>query len=141
MEDSRADKARKMKLRRFIAFLILMTMVLSPFLDSMACDDFARSSPSPGSAFTICCRDFFADPRSSAGSGQNSDGQPLPENHVHVLCPICLAVADGLSAYDPDVFEVAIFKPISFSVFLIQPSIPIYKPPQNQSSGFPAVFA
>ena len=129
-----------MKFRRFIAFLILMIMVLSPFLDSMACDDFAQSSPSPGSAMTICCRGFSADPGPFAGAGRNSVDQPLPENHVHVLCPICLAVADGVSAYDPDHFGVAIFRSVPFSVFLIQPSIPIYKPPQNPGPGFPAFF-
>ncbi len=123
-----------MKIRRFIAFITLMAMILSPFFDSMACDDFARSSPSPGSGITIRCRDIYGGSRFFVETGRNSGDQPLPENDVHVLCPICLAVADGLSSYDPDLFEATFFKLPPRPVLLIQPSIPIYKPPQNQSS-------
>jgi hypothetical protein len=129
-----------MKFRSFIAFITLMTMILSPFLDSMGCDDFARSSPSPGSAITICCRDLSGGSRSFVETGKNSGGQDLPEDHVHVLCPICLAVADGLSSYEHNLFEVTFFKLLPFSVLLIQPSIPIYKPPQNQNVGSHAFF-
>jgi hypothetical protein len=122
-----------MKFRRFIAFITLMAMILSPFFDSMACDDFARNSPSPGSGMTIRCIDIYGSSRSFVETGKNSGDQPFPENDVHVLCPVCLAVADGLSSYDHDLFEATFFKLQPHPVLLIQPSIPIYKPPQNQS--------
>ena len=133
MEDPQRGQGGKMKFRGFIAFFTLMTMILSPFFDSMSCDDFARSSPAPGTAMTICCKDFSGGSRPPDEAGGNPGDSPLSESHVHVLCPICLGVADGLSSYDHDLFEATIFNPIPFSVFLIQPSIPIYKPPQNQS--------
>jgi hypothetical protein len=129
-----------MKFRRFIAFITLAAVIFSPFFDSMACDDFAQSSPAPGTAMTICCKDFSGGSPPLDEAGGNPGDLPLPESHVHVLCPVCLAVADGLSSYGPDLFEAAIFTPIPFTGFLIQPSIPIYKPPQNQSTISSASF-
>jgi hypothetical protein len=129
-----------MKFRRFIVFITLMAMIISPFFDSMACDDFARNSPSPGNGVTIRCKDLPGVSRSVVDTGENSGDQPFPENDVHVLCPICLAVAERLSSYDHDLFEAAFFRLLHAPEILIQPSIPIYKPPQNQSIGSPAFF-
>jgi hypothetical protein len=129
-----------MKFRRFIVFITLMAMIFSPFFDSMACDDFARNSPSPGSGMTVGCKDFSGGSRSAIETGKGSGDQPFPENDVHVLCPICLAVAERLSSFDHDLFEVVFFKLLPAPEILIQPSIPIYKPPQNQSIGSPAFF-
>ncbi len=120
------------KYRQLIVLPILLVFAAVPFLDSMACDDFDRSAPFPGSGFEIKCKDFLKINKTSSGSKAESEGQRSPGGNVHVFCPICFSVAEMVSFYNPDVFFLrALFRPQLFQISLAEFATPIDKPPQN----------
>ena len=126
-------KVSQSKYRHWITGVILVAFFSAPFLDSMACDDFARGSPCPGGGIEIPCDHFLAGNATRSGN----DAQPnLPSSSdhgsVHHFCPICLAIAKSTCSNDIGI-------PLAVIPFKLQPlHIPfaqiyssIYKPPQN----------
>ena len=125
-------KIWKTKYRHLIILPMVLAFVVVPFVDSMACDDLARSAPSPGSGLEIRCKDFAKVDKSASGSDAGPDGQPSAGCNVHVLCPICFAVAETASFYDFQIFLLtATLRTEPLHLSLVALTFPIDKPPQN----------
>ena len=124
-------KIGKTRYRHWIILAMILAFITAPFFDSMACDDLARSAPSPGSGLEIKCRDFARVNNSAPGRAADADGQPTGCN-VHVLCPICFAVAETASFYDFQIFLLtATLRTEPLHLSLVALAFPIDKPPQN----------
>lgn len=117
--------------RHGIVWITLLAVIFLPFLDSMACDDFAMSSPTSGGGIEIQCNRFssIAMPLSSE---PNTDCQEKEKTGVHFFCPICFTIAGGTCFYNVGILlSVSIFNSQPSRIARIQIDFPIYKPPQN----------
>ncbi len=106
--------------------IFLLAFVLAPLFDSMGCDNFARSSPSPGSGVEIKCVHL---PGGSASGESHNQGE---EDNAHVSCPICYTLTEitySLTFGTPLFTRTFSPQPLHVSFFLVP--LPIYKPPQN----------
>jgi hypothetical protein len=111
---------------------ILLAMIVVPLLDSMACDDFGRSAPSPGSGLEISHRDGSECLHPCTLWDAGGGGPSSPAKSVHFLCPICHNFAETAVGVDFRVsFLATIFKPQRLQISLAQLNFPIDKPPQN----------
>ena len=109
-----------------LCLIVASAFIVSPVLDSMACDDFSRSSPSPGSGIEIRCGHA---PTASTSDAASDNGS---ESDVHVFCPLCYSltgVSDSPAIGRPILARILSVKPVFVSLALV--ASPIYKPPQN----------
>jgi hypothetical protein len=119
------------KIRHGIAWFILPALIFIPCLDSMACDDFARSAPTSGAGIEIQCIGFSGTAMPFTG-GMEADGQEQEESGVHFFCPLCFTIAAGTFFYPVGIpLLVSIFMPQPSRVARVHTYVPIYKPPQN----------
>src|SRR3972149_4904986 len=117
------------EIRHGIVWSTLLALFFIPFLDSMACDDFARSSPAPGTGVEIRCN-LFSGAAVPLASGMGLNDQEQKESSVHFFCPICLTLAEATAFYNVGISpSMSIFKHQPFRKALIQINFPIYKPP------------
>ena len=124
-------KIWKTKYRHLIVLPMVLAFIIAPFLDSMACDDLARSAPCPGSALEIRCKGFANANNLASGKDAEAERQPVGSN-VHVLCPICFTMAETASYYDFQIFLLmATLKPEPLHLSFAALAFPIDKPPQN----------
>jgi hypothetical protein len=122
----------KTKYRLLVILPVVLAFVVIPFLDSMACDDLARSAPSPGRGLEVRCKDLAKLDKSASGTDAGSDGQPSKGCNVHVLCPICFTIAETACSYDFQIFLLtAAWRPEPLQISLAALASPIDKPPQN----------
>ena len=126
-------KIGQAKYRHLTTAVILLAFFAAPFLDSMACDDFARASPCPGGSIEIQCDHFLG----GNGTRPENDAQTNPRSSsdhgsVHHFCPVCFTIAKSISSFDIGTpLTVVLFKLQPLHIASSQIDSSIYKPPQN----------
>ena len=116
--------------RVLLLFLILVTYIVAPVLDAVACDDCHNCLTLPAEQKVLSNGSCPSDPTArTADHEQNLPSDPGADKD---LCPLCSNTAVGMQsqAFLAPVLTVHVVGMPTLLAFL-NPSYPIHKPPQN----------
>lgn len=117
--------------KKLFIFFVLVTYIIIPFVDSVACDDCINPA-FLSRGIEIGYLNLSHANTLSISDSDTDDNKPSSQKGIKYSCSICFNTAKMVSAYDIK----TIFSPVSIAfqsafLTLLEPVFPINKPPHN----------
>ncbi|MEW6117667.1 MAG: hypothetical protein AB1553_12355 [Nitrospirota bacterium] len=119
------------KIARLAVFLVLITYIVTPCVDSIACDDCKGVAPFQG-VFEQGSNNSSRSEKSPSIEDNTTQSTSPVKERAQFVCSICLSPIEGFNNhYFKSPFSVvSLVNQSAINIFL-EPSFPIIKPPQN----------